>query len=219
MNTSVQFSIREILAVSRDVGIHLHDQIRKNQIPIFIISSIIFQEYSDSSIPVTVVDFTELVAYFTLSSGCVEVNLGDQRLIDATLDNDSEISMMPHRTFGHLEIPIDNDVHWSINAYNTRSEIEAIGLIEVSHDILISIGGVGVKQHIFVEHSNSDLILDRPQERAVKAVCVNEDDDGTYRVYVQSLDGCRHAVFTAIKAQYERNHLYVRSNKITPLKV
>ena len=42
MNTSVQFSIREILAVSRDVGIHLHDQIRKNQIPILIISSIIF---------------------------------------------------------------------------------------------------------------------------------------------------------------------------------
>ena len=104
-------------------------------------------------------------------------------------DNGSEVNMMSGLIFALTDLPIDTDIRWRINAYNTDSDLEASGPIGVCHDVPINLGGVEVKQHIFVvEHSNADLILGRPWERAVRANYINEDD-GSYTVRIKSPDG------------------------------
>jgi hypothetical protein len=97
-----------------------------------------------------------------------------------------------------LDLPIDTDIYWRINAYDTDSELERKGPIGVCHDVPINLGEVEVKQHVFVvEHSNADLILGRPWERAVRASFINEDD-GSYTVRIKSQDGLREVQFCAI---------------------
>ena len=104
-----------------------------------------------------------------------------------------------------MDLPIDTEICWHINTYDTDTELEVAGLIGVCHDVLIKIGGVEVKQHIFVvEYSNADLILGRPWERAIYANYINEDD-GSYTVRIKSLDGLHEAVFCTVKAQHEWN--------------
>ena len=118
--------------------------------------------------------------------------------------------MMPRRVFEQLNLPIDTEIRWQINAYNTDTNLEDCGPIGVCHDVLISIGSVETKQHIFVvETSNWDLLLGRPWERAVRAEYVNEDD-GSYTVRIKSRDGRRHVQFTAVSAEHNRNREYVR---------
>jgi hypothetical protein len=81
---------------------------------------------------------------------------------------------MPRRIFERLELPIDTDINWRINAYNTDRVLESSGPIGICHDVIVNLGGVEVTQHIFVvEWSNADLILGRPWERAVRATYVN----------------------------------------------
>jgi hypothetical protein len=81
--------------------------------------------------------------------------------------------------------------------------------IGVCHDVPINLGGVEVKHVFEVEHSNADLILGRPWERAVRASFINEDD-GSYTVRIKSQDGLREVQFCAIKAQHERNREFAR---------
>ena len=84
------------------------------------------------------------------------------------------------------------------------------GSIGVCHDVNVDVGGIEVKQHIFVvEYCNSDLILGRPWERMVRAHYINEDD-GSYTVIIKSLDGRRVIQFCAVKGDHERNREYVR---------
>jgi hypothetical protein len=51
-----------------------------------------------------------------------------------------------------------------------------------------------------LEHSNADLILGRPWERAVRASYINEDN-GSYTVRIKSPDGHREVKFCAVKAE------------------
>jgi hypothetical protein len=119
--------------------------------------------------------------------------------------------MMPKHVFERMGLPIDTEVRWRINAYNTDSGLEAAGPIGVCHDVPINLGGIEVKQHIFVvEYSNAELILGRPWERAVRASYINEDD-GSYTVRIKSQDGRREVQFCAVRGQHERNREYARS--------
>jgi hypothetical protein len=88
---------------------------------------------------------------------------------------------MPRRVFEQFDYPIDEDLdNWRTNVYDTDPRQAISGPIGVLHNVPVDIGGVVVKQHIFVvEHSNSDLLLGRPWERASRAQCINEDD-GSY---------------------------------------
>jgi len=73
--------------------------------------------------------------------------------------------MMPRRVFERLGLPIDMDIKWRINTYNTDSEVEGSGPIGVCHAVPIDIGGVEVKQPVFVvEYATQDLLLGRPWE-------------------------------------------------------
>ena len=60
-------------------------------------------------------------------------------------------------------------------------ELEKRGnLIRVCHAVLVDIGGVAVKQYIFVaKNLKSDLILGRPWGRMMRAQMTNMDD-GSY---------------------------------------
>ena len=118
--------------------------------------------------------------------------------------------MMPRRVFERLNLPIDTDIRWRINTYNTDFELESCGPIDVCHDVSLDIGGVIVKQQVFVvEYSNEDLILGHPWERAQRAEYINEDD-GSYTVKIKSPEGRRMVEFCRVPAEHERNHEFAR---------
>jgi hypothetical protein len=121
--------------------------------------------------------------------------------------------MMPRRIFERTNLPIDTEIRWRIDTYDskTNAELDVHGPIGVCHEVPVDIGGVEVKQPIFVvEHCNNDLILGRPWERMVRAEYINEDD-GSYTVKIKSPDGLRMVQFCAVKAEHERNREFARS--------
>src|SRR5436190_12596237 len=100
-------------------------------------------------------------------------------------------------TFEQLQHPIDTNINWMINGYDSEAqeeikELERRGnLIGVCHVVLVDIGGVAVKQHIFVvKNLNSDLILGRPWGRMTRAQMTNMDD-GSYMIRIKSTDARR----------------------------
>jgi hypothetical protein len=113
--------------------------------------------------------------------------------------------------------PIDTEIDWTINGYDSNAEAEAKdlkkkgNLIGVCHNVKVDIGGVEVKQHIFVVYrlGSAELTLGRPWERMVRAQKENMDD-GSYRYTIRSPDGRRIVEFLAVPAQHERNREFVR---------
>ena len=85
--------------------------------------------------------------------------------------------MMSQRVFDQLDLPINTEIRWRINTYNSDTELEGLGPIGVCHSVPIDIGGVEVNQPVFVvEYCNHDLLLGRPWVRSVCAQYTNEDD-------------------------------------------
>jgi hypothetical protein len=73
---------------------------------------------------------------------------------------------MAQYTFNQLQHPLDSDINWRINVYDLKAkdkleELETQrSLLGVCHHVLVDVGGVAVKQHIFVvSHFGLDLIL------------------------------------------------------------
>jgi len=117
---------------------------------------------------------------------------------------------MPRRVFERLDLPIDTDIRWRINTYNSDANQEDRGTVGVCHSVPIDIGGVEVNQPVFVvDHSNQDLILGRPWERTVRAEYINEDDSSLI-ARIKSPDGRRIVQFCACKAEHERNREFAR---------
>ena len=117
---------------------------------------------------------------------------------------------MPRRVFERLDLPIDTDIRWRINTYNSDANQEDCGTVGVCHSVPINIGRVEVNQPVFVvDHSNQDLILGRPWERTVRAEYINEDDSSLI-ARIKSPDGRRIVQFCACKAEHERNREFAR---------
>ena len=81
--------------------------------------------------------------------------------MEALLDDGSELSIMAKCPFEQLQHPIDTNIDWRFNGYDEKAEGEIMelgkgaNLIGVCHDVLMDVGGVVVKQHIFVvKHFN-----------------------------------------------------------------
>jgi hypothetical protein len=79
---------------------------------------------------------------YALPSWSTKVKLGDQL---STLDNGSEVNMMLGCIFEGMYFPIDMEIHWQINAYDTDRELEVSESIGVCHDVPINHGGITVK--------------------------------------------------------------------------
>ena len=118
MDTPVQLSIREILAVSGDVAGYLHDQTRKRRIPLENMTSTANAEAavtcsmasSSSSTPIFNTASSQLKSYYALPSGKAKVTIDDRVTVNALLDNSSEVNMMPRRVFDQLNLPIDTEI-------------------------------------------------------------------------------------------------------------
>ena len=74
-------------------------------------------------------------SYSALPSGHAKVSLDDQLSVNVTLDNGSEVNMMPRGIFEQMDLPIDTEIRWRINAYDTDSALDAAGPLGVCHDV------------------------------------------------------------------------------------
>ena len=64
---------------------------------------------------------------------------------------------MTKKLFDRLNLPINNNIRWRINAYDTKrnENLDTAGPIGVCHDVPIDVGGVSVPQVILiVEYAN-----------------------------------------------------------------
>jgi len=209
MDTPVQLSVREILAASPDLSGYLHDQTRKRRIPLdpTISSTATIANVSSAS-----VNTGYLKQLYACPSGRVKATINQEVFVDTLLDHGSEVNMMPRRVFERANLPIDTEISWRINTYDseTNADLDDRGPLGVCHDVPIDIGGVEVKQPVFViEHCNNDLILGRPWERMARAEIIN-DDDGVCTFKIRSTDNRRMVQFVAVKAEHERNREFAR---------
>ena len=116
MDISMQLSIREILAVSGEVVDYLHDQTRKHRIPIEDQSAAVSAPIAvqaataASSVSSMNVNSVDTKSYYALPSDHVKITLDDQLSMNTTLDNGSEVNMMPKHIFECMGLPIDMEI-------------------------------------------------------------------------------------------------------------
>jgi hypothetical protein len=215
MEADVQLRMCELLAVSPGVVTYFHDQTRKRRIPLGEVSSASAEDNvisADSNL--AQVD----KSLYAVPSPRAKVVLDEEVQVEALLDDGSELNLMGKEIFEKLGHPLDSDISWRINGYDSgaEKELEELGrkkgVLGVCHEVSVDVGGVVVKQHIFVvtHLASTDLILGRPWERMVRAQKTNMDD-GSYRVKIRSLDGKRVVEFLGVPAQHERIREYVRT--------
>jgi hypothetical protein len=198
MDTPIHLNLRELCAVSPEISGYMHDQTRKHRLPI------------DPSVPAANVNTMSLgKPLYACASARAKVVVNGEVKVNALLDNGSEVNIMSKRLFQQLDnLPIDTDIKWKINAFNTKNEDDASGVLGVCHKVSVDIGGVEVDIPIFImEDSVQDLLLGRPWERKVRALYINEDD-GSYTVHIKSPDGRRIVKFCAASATHERNRKF-----------
>ena len=198
-----------MLCLSRDLWLYLQPD-RKHRMPI---------EPTPATATTTgeVNSNNAVKPLYACPSARAKVVLNGEIKVNALLDNGSEVNVMSGQLFRQLDNPpIDTDVKWRINAFNTADEAKASGILGLCHKMSVDIGGVEVDVPIFVvEGSVQDLLLGRPWERAVRASYVNEDD-GSYTVHIKSPDGRRVVKFCAVTAIHERNREFARHASNTP---
>jgi hypothetical protein len=219
MDTPVMLTIKEFLAVSRDVANYIHDQTRRKRAPIEESSS------SASSVAITTANaqttsfFDIGKAFYALPSGRAAVVLDDQLKVRGLLDSGSELNIMSEENFRKMDYPIDGNIQWRINGFDSKIEqelderynLDGRGhVLGVLHDVPVNVGGVVVKQHVFViSYLPAGLILGRPWERSTRATYANEDD-GSLTVTIRTPDNMKEVQFIAAAAEHERNRDTVR---------
>jgi hypothetical protein len=113
--------------------------------------------------PVVAINSITMKPLYVCPSARAKVTLEGNLKVRALLDNGSEVNLMPQRVFKHLDLPIDKDIQWRINTYDTGSKTEAHGCLGVCHGVSVDLGGVEAKVPIFVvEECNQDLLLGAP---------------------------------------------------------
>jgi hypothetical protein len=197
LEVPVPLTMKELCAVSPDLGNWISDRTRKRRKPIEAAS------VSADAAPHSILYAAASGRYKVTLNGCYE--------IDSLLDDGSEVNLMSLRAFQQMNLPIDTEVDWTINGYDGEpANMTEKGVVGVLHGVKVDIGGVDVPTHIFVvRKSKNDLILGRPWAKAARAQFTNEDD-GTYTVRIKSLDGRRLVKFVAVKAGHERDRQYAR---------
>ena len=197
MDTPVSLTMKEVCAISPDLGNWLSDRTRKRRKPI---------EATFTS------NTTATPILYAAASGKVKATLDGTYKLDSLLDDGSEVNLMSLHAFQQMNLPIDTEIDWKINGYDGEpANMKDKGVIGVCHNVKVDIGGVEIPTHIFVvAKSKNDLLLGRPWAKAARAQLTNEDN-GTYTVRIKSLDGRRVVKFIAVKAGHERDRIYARN--------
>src|SRR5438045_1860340 len=228
MEAPIQLKMCELLAVSTEVANYLHDQTRRKRIPVTggTTNAVSTEDDMESVMEDVVFADTNMAQLsavgkplYACPSARTKVCLDDDVQVEALLDDGSELNIMAKGTFERLQHPIDTDINWRINGYDAKAEEEIAelrkgdNLVGVCHEVLVDIGGVAVKQHIFVvKYLSSELILGRPWERMTRAQKSNMDN-GSYVVKIKSLDGRRMVEFLAVPAKHDRIREHVRPDE------
>jgi len=213
MDVQISLSLNEIFGISSDVSNWLNDRTRRTRRPIDTTAASFTTDGNVSSISANINSVTAKPLY-ACPSGRAPTLLNNKVDVFALLDDGSELNLMPKRTWEQLGIPIDTDINWRINGYDSKgtigSKTEYSGPVGVCHSVIVNIGGVEARVPIFVvEHSNQDLLLGRPWARHVRAVFINEDN-GDYTCIIKSPDGRFQAEFVAAKGEHERNRAFAK---------
>ena len=223
MNTLVQLFIHEVLAVFFEVFSYLHDQTRKRRVSID--SSSVFVVINIANISFSIlssnINSDYLKTLYTCPSERVKVILDHKLEIYSLMNNDSELNMMLLRVFERLNLLIDTNIHWKIDKYDfkTNVELDEYGFIDVYHEISMNIDDVEVKTSIFVvKYCNNDLILGRSWKRLIKAEFINEDND-LYTTRIKNSNGSKMVQFCVVKIEHERNREFARSVEIRSLEI
>jgi hypothetical protein len=198
MDTPVSLTMKEVCAISPDLGNWLSDRTRKRRKPIEAASTSV-----TSAVPTPIL--------YAAASGKAKATLNGTYELDSLLDDGSEVNLMSFYAFQQMNLPIDTEIDWKINGYDGEpANMKDKGVIGVCHNVKVDIGGVEIPTHIFVvPKSKNDLLLGRPWAKAARAQLTNEDN-GTYTVRIKSLDGRRVVKFVAVRADHERNRTYAR---------
>ena len=166
MDAPIQLRMCELLAVSTEVANYIHDQTRKRRVPIpsdSVSNRISPAEDAATEIIVSAnADLTQLGAVekslYACPSARAKVCLDDELQVEALLDDGSELNIMIKHAFDQLQHPIDTSINWRINGFDAKAEGEIAdldnkgNLLGVCHDVLVDVGGVAVKQHIFLSN-------------------------------------------------------------------
>ena len=218
-------TVEQLLAVSGDVSSFIHEKTRKRRVQLPETATRPTATNALLSAPATAIEgdvnAVTTDTFYALPSGQAKTILDDELQVTATFDDGSELNLMSEGTWRHMSHPVDMEINWRINGYDTEAaqeELAARGytqekgnLLGVCHDVVVEIGGIAVKAHIFVvRHLRGDLILGRPWARSAKAQFTNEED-GQYTLRIKSPDGRRQIQLCIAPANHERNRAFVRS--------
>jgi hypothetical protein len=228
MEAPIQLRMCELLAVSPEVANLIHDQTRRRRIPVDLNANAT-QPQSADDVPIGVTEASVNAVQtpgiskplYACPSARTKVFLNDEVQAEGLLDDGSELNLMDRKVFETLQHPIDVDIDWKIHGYDSDvakaekeiAELEKKGnLIGVCHNVAVDVGGVVVKQHLFVvrQLASAEVILGRPWERAVRAQKTNMDD-GSFHIKIKSPDGRRIVEFIAVPSQHERIREFVRA--------
>lgn len=221
MNAPIQLSIKEFLAVSPEMSGYIHEQTRRKRVLRDGSETTASSNEIDADVQTTAVipGGKACRPFSAVPSGRALVVLDDKVRTESLLDDGSELNLMDRGVYEELDHPIDENINWRINGYGSKAQremeerygIEHNDVLGVLHNVVVDVGGVEVKQHIFVvSHLPAKLILGRPWGRSTRAKFINEDD-GSYTVCIRSPDDLKEVRFTASPADHERNRDTVRS--------
>jgi len=169
MNAPIMLSIKEFLAVSPEMSGYIYEQIRRKRIPVEDSATTSATEY-EADVQVATIDNVSK-PYYAIPSGRAVVVLDDKIHVESLLDNGSELNVMAEDVYKELGHPIDRNIHWRINRFDSKVEeelderygVDRGNVLSVLHNVMVDIGGIEVKQHIFIiRYLPAKLILGRP---------------------------------------------------------
>jgi hypothetical protein len=109
MDMSVALSLREVFSISSDVSIWVSERSKKRRKPL-------------EPVPTSSVNTVIGKPLYACPSGHAKVLVDDTLILSALLDGGSEVNLMPRLVFNLLSAPIDMDIMWAINSYNTETQ-------------------------------------------------------------------------------------------------
>ena len=123
MNAPIMLSIKEFLAVSPEILGYIHEQTRCKRIPVEDSSAMASAATSvskhEADVQVATVDNVSK-PYYAIPSGRAVVVLDDMIRVESLLDDGSELNLMAEEVYKELGHPIDRNIHWRINGFDSK---------------------------------------------------------------------------------------------------
>jgi hypothetical protein len=168
MNAPIQLSIKEFLAVSTEMSGYIHKQTHRKHVSQDGSEATAFTIDTDVQTTVVMPGGKAFRQFYAIPSGRALVILDDKIHTESLLDDGSELKLMDRGIYEELEHPIDENINWRVNEYGSKAKreleerygIECNDVLGVLHNVIVDVGGIEVKQHIFlVSHLPAKLIL------------------------------------------------------------